>query len=115
MFDEARNERRSSSRRGSGRGVQHASGIAKRNRVPVDMRYAVVYTIQDGKIIRGREYATRAEALEAAGWRGRGDVASNVAIVEVLMDAVNRRDIDTFAGVTTPDFEWFRYLPPVEG
>jgi hypothetical protein len=30
---------------------------------------------------------------------------SNVEIVEILMAAVNRRDIDTFAGVTTSDFE----------
>jgi ketosteroid isomerase-like protein len=30
-----------------------------------------------------------------------------VEIVKVLMDAVNRRDIDTYAGVTTSDFEWF--------
>ena len=47
--------------------VQHASGIGKRNGVPVDMRYAVVYTVQDGKIVRGREYATRTQALKAVG------------------------------------------------
>jgi ketosteroid isomerase-like protein len=29
--------------------------------------YSVVYTVRDGKIARGREYATREEALEAAG------------------------------------------------
>jgi ketosteroid isomerase-like protein len=28
-------------------------------------------------------------------------------LVERLMDAVDRRDIDVFAGVTTPDLEWF--------
>ena len=32
-----------------------------------DLTYATVYTIRDGKIARGREYATRAEALEAVG------------------------------------------------
>jgi len=31
------------------------------------MRYAVVYTVQDGKIVRGREYATRTQALKAVG------------------------------------------------
>jgi ketosteroid isomerase-like protein len=31
------------------------------------MTYAAVYTIRDGKVARGREYMTRAEALEAAG------------------------------------------------
>jgi ketosteroid isomerase-like protein len=30
-----------------------------------------------------------------------------VELVKVLMDAVNRRDIDAFAGLTTADFEWF--------
>lgn len=30
-----------------------------------------------------------------------------VELVKVLMDAVDRRDIDAFAGVTTPDLEWF--------
>jgi ketosteroid isomerase-like protein len=41
---------------------------------------------------------------------------SNVAIVEVLMDAFNRRDIDTFAGVTTSDFEWLPvFAARVEG
>ena len=41
---------------------------------------------------------------------------SNVEIAEILMDAVNRRDIDTFAGVTTSDFEWFPvFAARVEG
>jgi hypothetical protein len=33
------------------------------------MRLGIVYTVQDGLIIRGREYANLAEALEAAGLR----------------------------------------------
>jgi ketosteroid isomerase-like protein len=47
--------------------VQHASGRAKTTGLDIDMRYAVVYTVRDGQIVRGREYATRAEALAAAG------------------------------------------------
>ena len=40
----------------------------------------------------------------------------NVAIVRELMGAVDRRDIDTFAGVVTPDFEWFPlFAAHVEG
>jgi ketosteroid isomerase-like protein len=31
----------------------------------------------------------------------------NVEVVKLLMDAVNRRDVDAYAGVTTSDFEWF--------
>ena len=33
----------------------------------IDLRFAIVFTIRDGKIAAGREYLTRAEALEAAG------------------------------------------------
>ena len=41
---------------------------------------------------------------------------ANVETVKELMDAVNRRDIDTFARVTTPDFEWFPvFAARVEG
>jgi ketosteroid isomerase-like protein len=47
--------------------MQHGSGKSKRTGIPVDMRYAVVYTVQDGEIVRGREYATRAEALKSVG------------------------------------------------
>ena len=40
----------------------------------------------------------------------------NVEVVKALMDAVNRRDIDAFAGVTTSDFEWFPvFAARVEG
>ena len=45
----------------------NASGRAKLSGIETDLTYAVVHTIRDGKIARGREYMTRAEALEAAG------------------------------------------------
>jgi ketosteroid isomerase-like protein len=47
--------------------VQRVSGRAKVSGLDTQMRYAVVYTVSEGKIVRGREYKTRAEALEAAG------------------------------------------------
>jgi ketosteroid isomerase-like protein len=47
--------------------VQLASGRAKISGVDAQLRYAVAYAISDGKIIRAREYATREEALKAAG------------------------------------------------
>jgi ketosteroid isomerase-like protein len=31
----------------------------------------------------------------------------NVEVVKRLMDAINRRDVDTLAELTTSDFEWF--------
>jgi ketosteroid isomerase-like protein len=47
--------------------VQHATGRAKASGVQTDIRYAVVYTLRDGKIVRGREYIDRNRALEAVG------------------------------------------------
>ena len=47
--------------------VLDASGRAKLSGIETKLTYAVVYTIRDGKIARGREYAVREEALEAAG------------------------------------------------
>lgn len=46
--------------------VIHNSGRAKRSGIPTELRYAALYTIRDGKLVRVREYATRAEALKAA-------------------------------------------------
>jgi ketosteroid isomerase-like protein len=45
------------------------SGRAKLSGVETDLTYAVVYTIRDGKIARGREHWTKEQALEAAGLR----------------------------------------------
>jgi ketosteroid isomerase-like protein len=49
--------------------VLRFGGRAKLSGVETDLTFAVVYTIRDGKIVRGREYWTREEALEAAGLR----------------------------------------------
>jgi ketosteroid isomerase-like protein len=46
--------------------VQRGTGVAKGSRVPTEIVYAVVYTVRDGLIVSGREYATREQALEAA-------------------------------------------------
>src|ERR1700719_853494 len=46
--------------------VWHVTGTAKASGVPTELRYAAVYTIRAGKIVRGREYMTKDEALAAA-------------------------------------------------
>jgi ketosteroid isomerase-like protein len=46
--------------------VQHVEGRARMSGVETTLDYAIVYTVRDGLIVRGKEYATRAEALEAA-------------------------------------------------
>jgi ketosteroid isomerase-like protein len=47
--------------------VMRISGRAKLSGVETDMTYAELSTLRDGKIARGRQYFTRAEAVEAAG------------------------------------------------
>ena len=42
---------------------------AKLSGAETDLAFAIVYTIRDGKIARGRQYWNREEALEAAGLR----------------------------------------------
>ena len=48
-------------------GVQHVTGRARLSGVETELRYAVVYTLRDGRIVRGREYADRQQALKALG------------------------------------------------
>jgi ketosteroid isomerase-like protein len=45
--------------------VWHVTGTAKASGIPTDMRVATVYTIRGGKIVRGREYITKDDALAA--------------------------------------------------
>lgn len=47
--------------------VAHLAGTAKASSVPTEIRVPVLWTIRDGKIVRGREYLTMDEALRAAG------------------------------------------------
>jgi hypothetical protein len=47
--------------------VLRGVGRMKESDAEIDLRYAVVISIREGKIASGREYATREEALEAAG------------------------------------------------
>src|SRR3954468_8950394 len=49
--------------------VQHLAGHAKVSGVETELRYAVVYTVRDGQIVRGREYVDREQALKAVGLR----------------------------------------------
>src|SRR4029079_3595017 len=49
--------------------VIRVSGRAKLSGIETELRLAVVNSVRDGKIVRGREYIDREEALEAVGWR----------------------------------------------
>jgi ketosteroid isomerase-like protein len=45
--------------------VLHVTGRARLSGVTTELRYAIVYTLRGGKLVRGREYANRHEALKA--------------------------------------------------
>jgi len=47
--------------------MQHATGRAKGSGVETEIRYAVIYTVRGGKVVPGREYIDRNQALEAVG------------------------------------------------
>ena len=47
--------------------VLHVTGRARLSGVTPELRYAIVYTLREGKIVRGREYGNRQEALAAVG------------------------------------------------
>jgi ketosteroid isomerase-like protein len=47
--------------------VVRGIGRMKDSDAEIDMRYAIVFTIRDGKIAAGAEYFTREQALEAVG------------------------------------------------
>jgi ketosteroid isomerase-like protein len=50
-------------------GVFRQSGRSKTTGLPVDMRFAQVWTLRDGMVTRMEMYASADEALEAAGLR----------------------------------------------
>jgi ketosteroid isomerase-like protein len=68
MFDDITNTPTSLRDLGDGRVVSehHVTGTPKRGGGALELDYAVVQTVRDGKIVRGREYATLEEALDAA-------------------------------------------------
>ena len=49
--------------------IQRLKGRAKLSGAETDLRFAVVSTVRDGKVVRGREYLSVEDALEAAGLR----------------------------------------------
>jgi ketosteroid isomerase-like protein len=50
--------------------VFHVTGTARASGAPSEMRLAIVYTIRAGRIVRGREYLTKDEALAAIAREG---------------------------------------------
>src|SRR5437899_247041 len=51
--------------------IQRLQGRAKLSGIETEVRYALVSTVRDGKVVRAREYLSVEDALEASGWRSR--------------------------------------------
>jgi ketosteroid isomerase-like protein len=49
--------------------VQRMTGRAKVSGIETEIRFSVVYTVRDGKIVQGREYMDKEQALDAVGLR----------------------------------------------
>ena len=47
--------------------IQRLKGQAKLSGIEIELRYAAVSTVRDGKVVRGREYLSVEGALEAVG------------------------------------------------
>ena len=47
--------------------VQRTVGRMRHTEIPIDVRWAGVWTVRDGKTLRAHGYLSKAEALEAAG------------------------------------------------
>jgi len=69
MFDDISNVPEEFLDLGDGRvlAVQYVTGRAKASGVETELRFAVVYTLREGRIVRAREYLNRGQALEAVG------------------------------------------------
>ena len=50
--------------------VQHVTGRAKGSGIETELRYAVVYTLRDGKVVKLGYYNDQKQALEAVGLGG---------------------------------------------
>ena len=50
--------------------VQYERGRGKGSGVQLERRWAVIFTVQMGKVVRFQAFKTREDALEAAGLRG---------------------------------------------
>jgi ketosteroid isomerase-like protein len=49
--------------------VLRMTGRAKVSGIETEIRFSVVYTLRDGKIVQGREYMEKEQALESVGLR----------------------------------------------
>jgi ketosteroid isomerase-like protein len=80
----------------------------KQSRVPVEQRYADVWTLRKGKLWRLRTYPTKADALKAVGLEEYAVPAESttpglVELARAFLEALSRRDFDAVERFYAPD------------
>jgi ketosteroid isomerase-like protein len=75
------------------------------NGLTMDERHAELYTLTDGMIVRRQGFSDPNQALEAARLSEEATSEENVESVLRGVDAFNRRDVEAFAALGTPDVE----------
>jgi ketosteroid isomerase-like protein len=86
------------------------AGRAKLSGAETDLTYAAVYTVRGGKIVRGREYKTVGQALDAA---GVAMPEGSVEVVRRFVDAVG--DLPASLACLDPDVQWIPLRAATEG
>jgi ketosteroid isomerase-like protein len=82
--------------------VERFGGRAKRSGVETDQLLGDLFTIRDGKIASCREYATREQALQAAGLFEEATSQENVDLARAFFAAYNARDVETLTNLLHP-------------
>jgi ketosteroid isomerase-like protein len=110
MFDDITNVPAAVLDLGDGRVLSehHVTGRAKRGGGAMELDYAVIQTVRDGKIVHGREYATPEEARAAAGIGHE-----NLDVVRTLVATYG--DVEAGLPHVAPDVEWIPRRAKTEG
>ncbi len=90
------------------------SGRAKQSGIETELKFAVLYSIRDARLVKVREYATRAEAIEAAGFEESAMSRENVELVRGLLEAFRRRDHERAFDFYDSDIVWEDNANPVD-
>ncbi|HME05339.1 MAG TPA: nuclear transport factor 2 family protein [Solirubrobacteraceae bacterium] len=91
------------------------SGEGATSGLRTSMNVTAILTFRDRQIVQVHLFVDHAAALKAAGLEEWAMSRTNVEITKGVVNAFNRRDIDAFAELTTPDFEWVPVMVAIEG
>ena len=79
------------------------TGTGRITGLNIGAEIAQLATFRDGRILRYRDFASHAEALEAVGLKEQAMSQGNVAVVKAVFEAWNAGDMDAFRDLYDPD------------